>query len=137
MSKRKTTEEFKEEVRSMHYGWNMVGCDAPPVCDAAETVLISTAVSAVWVTRCVTDHDGYIGVIDILVHDHVVAALCISKVHQVLIVFTVVACEETVWIELVEELLSKNLLHLLLRCTWMESVGDDEEDVLLLYSYAI
>ena len=84
-----------------------------------------------------TDHDGYIGVIDILVHNDMVAAVCISKVHQVLIVFTVVACEETVWIELVEELLSKNLLHLLLRCTWMESVGDDEEDVLLLYSYAI
>ena len=71
------------------------------------------------------DHNGYIGVIDILVHDHMVAAICVSQVYKVFIVLAVMACQKAVRIELVEEVVTKNLLHLLLSCTWMETIGDD------------
>src|SRR5574344_2474039 len=83
------------------------------------------------------DHNSYIGVIDILVHDHMVAAICVSQVYKVFIVLAVMACQKTVWIELVEEVVTKNLLHLLLSCTWMETIGDDEENILLLNPYTV
>ena len=115
----------------------MVGSNALPVGYTTGAVLIAAAVSAIWVSGSVADHDGNVRVVDILIHDHMVTAVCVSKVHKVLIVFTVVAGQKAIGIELVEKILAKNLLHLSFCSPWMEAVGDYEENILLLYTNAV
>src|SRR5699024_2735702 len=79
------------EVGPVHDPGHMVGGDAAPVADAGGAMLVAAGVAAVGVALGVADEDGDVGVIDVLVHDDVVAGGGVADVHQVVIVLAVVA----------------------------------------------
>src|SRR5699024_1087468 len=79
------------EVGPVHDLGHVVGRDAPPVGDAGGAVLVAAGVAAVGVALGVADEDGHVGVIDVLVHNHVVALGGVAQIYQVVVVLAVVA----------------------------------------------
>ena len=95
-----------DEVRAAHDARHVVGADGAPVGDAGGTVLVAARVAAVGVALRVADEDGDVGVVDVLVHDHVVALRGEAEVDEVVVVLGVVARDLAGALELVVEVVA-------------------------------
>ena len=74
--------------------------------------LIAAGVAAVGVALGVPDEHRHVRVVDVLVHDHVVALGGVAKVYQVVVVLAVVAGDLAGGVELAEQLGAQDGLHL-------------------------
>ena len=122
------------EVGAVHHLGHMVAGDAPPVGDAGGAVLVAAGVAAVGVALGVADEDGDVAVEDVFVHQHRVAPLGGAQVHHVVIVLAVVAGDLARPVELVEQLLAQDLLHLRHGGPGVQAVGEQQQDVLLVHA---
>ena len=125
------------EVRPVHDLRHVMRADAAPVADARRAVLVAAGVAAVGVALRVADEHGDVRVIDVFVHDDVVALVSVADVHQVLVVLAVVAGDLAGVVELAEQLLAQNRLHLLHGRARMQAVGKKQQHVLLLNARAV
>ena len=76
-----------------------------------------------------TDEDGDIGIIDILVHDDVVAVAGIAQIDEMLVILAVVAGDLTGVIELIKQLIAKDGLHLRHAGARVQTVGEQQQDI--------
>ena len=127
----------RNEVRLVHHLRHMVAGNAPPMADAGRTVLVAARIAAIRIALRMPDEDRNIRVKHVFVHDHMVARLGISKVYQVIVVFAVMAGDLPERIKLIKQLLAEDRAHLLHRCTRVQSVGKQQEHILLLHADAV
>ena len=128
---------YGHEVLPVHHLWHMVGRDAAPMADAGGAVLVAARVAAVGVALGVANEDGHVGVVDVLVHDYVVASLGIADVHQVVVVLRVVAGDLTVLVEFLKQFRAQDGLHLRHRGAGMQAIGEQQQHVLFLHAHAV
>ena len=101
--------------------------------DAGGAVLVAPGVAPVGVALGVADENGDIAVEDIFVHQHRVPPAGGPQVHHMFAVLAVMAGELAGVIELAEQLLPQDLFHLRHGGPGVQSVGDQQQDVLLLH----
>ena len=89
---------------------HVVRADGAPVGDAGGAVLVAARVAAIGVALRVADEDGDVGVVDVPVHDHVVALRGEAEVDEVVVVLRVVARNLPRPLELVVEVLAQDEL---------------------------
>ena len=105
--------------------------------DAGGAVLVAAGVAAVGVALRVADEHGDIRVIDVLVHDDVVALIGVAEVDEVVVVLAVVAGDLAGVVELTKQLVAEDGLHLLHGRTRMQAVGEEQQHVLLFDARAV
>lgn len=84
-----------------------------------------------------SDQNCHVRIIHIFVHDHTVAPLCRSKIHQVVPVLRVMADDLIGVVKLTEQMFSQDLAHLCCRGSWMKAVGEDQKDIFFLHTCLI
>ena len=77
------------------------------------------------------DEDGDVGVVDVLVHDHVIALGRKAQVDQVLVVLGVVARDLAAVVELAEQLVAQNLTGLLDARAGVQAVGEQQQHIIV------
>ena len=99
--------------------------------DAGGAVLVAARVAAVGVALGVADENRDVGVIDVLVHDHVVALRREAQVDEVVVVLGVVARDLAGALELVVEVVAQDELGLGGGGAGMQAVGEEQEHVVV------
>ena len=125
------------EVLTVHDLRHMVRSDRTPMRNAGRAVLIAAGVTAVGVALRMTDEDGNVGVIDILVHNDVVAVAGIAQIDEMLVILAVVAGDLTGIIELIKQFIAEDGLHLRHAGARVQTVGEQQQDILLLHAGGI
>ena len=120
-----------DEVRAAHDARHVVGADGAPVGDAGGAVLVAARVAAVGVALGVADEDRDVGVIDVLVHDHVVALRREAQVDEVVVVLGVVARDLAGALELVVEVVAQDELGLGGGGAGVQAVGEEQQHVVV------
>ena len=121
------------EVLPVHHLGDVMAGDGPPVGNSGGAVLIASGVAAVGVPLGVSDEYGQVAVEHILVHQHRVAPAGDPQIHHVIVVLAVVGGDLSGVVELVEQLVPQDLLHLGHRGPGVQAVGEQQQDVLLLH----
>ena len=123
------------EVRAVHDLRHVVARDGAPVGDAGGAVLVAAGVAAVGVALGMADEDGDVRIVDVLVHDaRGRRDQVIAQIDQVLVVLAVVAGDLAGVVELVEQLVAEDGLHLRHGGARVQAVGEQQQDVLLLHA---
>ena len=121
----------------MHDLRHVVRGDGAPVGNARGAVLVAAGVAAVGVALRMADEDRDVRIVDVLVHNDVVAVLGIAQIDEVLVILAVVAGDLAGIIEFAKQLVAEDGLHLRHAGARMQTVGEQQQDVLLLHADGI
>ena len=123
---------YGNEVRTAHDRWHVVGGNGAPVGDSGGAVLVAARVSAIGVALGVANEDGDVCLIDLLVHDDVVAIGGVAQVNEVVVVLGVVRGDLVGPDELVVEVHAKDLASLCVARAGVQAVGEQQQDVIVV-----
>ena len=83
------------------------------------------------------DEDRDVRIVDVLVHNDVVAVIGIAQIDEMLVILAVVAGDLAGIIEFAKQLVAEDGLHLRHAGARMQTVGEQQQDVLLLHADGI
>ena len=114
------------EVRAVHDLRNVVRRDGTPMGNARSAVLISAGVTAVGIALRMADENRHVRVIDVFIHDDVVAVIRVAEIDKVVVILAVVAGDLAGIIELVKQFVAQNGLHLRHAGARVQTVGEQQ-----------
>ena len=125
------------EVRAVHDLRNVVRRDGTPMGNARGAVLIAAGVTAVGIALRMADENRHVRVIDVFIHDDVVAVIRVAEIDKVVVIFAVVAGDLAGIIELVKQFVAQNGLHLRHARARVQTVGEQQQNILLFHARRI
>ena len=105
--------------------------------NARSAVLIAAGVTAVGIALRMADENRHVRVIDVFIHDDMVAVIRVAEIDKVVVIFTVVAGDLAGIIELVKQFVAQNGLHLRHARARVQTVGEQQQNILLFHARRI
>ena len=102
--------------------------------NARSAVLIAAGVTAVGIALRMADENRHVRVIDVFIHDDVVAVIRVAEIDKVVVIFAVVAGDLAGIIELVKQFVAQNGLHLRHAGARVQTVGEQQQNILLFHA---
>ena len=98
------------------------------------TMLVTTRIATIGITLNMSNQNGHVAFIYILVHENGVTTFGSSQIHQMLVIFAVVIDDLATMPELIKKLSSQHTKNLLFSIFAVKAVGANQQDVFFFHT---